>query len=363
MFSKPIRTHVLYESSGDGLPHGCSYIRLLLPLAHPSVEADVQLSQSLEFPDCPVDILIIERLWDHTCDWGRHLTILQNLRTRGTKIVYEMDDDLLSVNSDMGARDWPTTQQKMWIRQMVRFADCVIVSTQELADRLAQLNPRIQIIENALDERLFDRSHKIKTKEKDGVVVFGYMGTFTHLDDLISIIQPLRSILDRYHDRVRFEIVGVGDGVVLEAAFKNLPVRFLSLPTQAVSYERFTAWMQENISWDFGIAPLINTQFTKSKSDIKFLDYAVLGIPGVFSNVPAYNKTVKHLENGILANGSQSWMDGLEKMILENELRFRLATKAHEEVWAGRMLKTLAAKWSRCIQEVNVDPGKNKKKG
>jgi hypothetical protein len=227
-----LRVHVLYESSADKLPHGCSFIRLLRPLAHPSIQADVSLTHGLNMPDRPVDVLIIERLWEQTCDWQSHLAMLETIRAQGTKIIYEIDDDLLNVNSESGDSDRSAMTQKMWLRQMVRFADGVIVSTPKLAHRLAAINPHIEVVENALDEFLFNPSREFHPKESnDGLVVFGYMGTFSHLDDLMSIIQPLRAVLARYRDRVRFEIVGIGDFAVLKAAFVGLPVSFLSVPT------------------------------------------------------------------------------------------------------------------------------------
>jgi glycosyltransferase involved in cell wall biosynthesis len=355
MQNKPLRVHVLYESSAVGLPHGCSVIRLLRPLSHPLIQAQLSLTQGLVLPAQPVDVLIIDRLWDQICDWQRHHVMLQTVRKQGSKVIFEIDDDLLSVNSEIGDCDWPTTSQKMWLRQMVRFADGVIVSTPELADRLAVLNPHIEIVENALDERLFERSRKFDLKESNGVIVFGYMGTFSHLDDLMSIIQPMRSVLARYSDRVRFEIVGVGDNAVIKEAFVGLPVSFLSVPPRAVLYENFTAWMQENIRWDFGIAPLIDSIFTRSKSDIKFLDYGVQGIAGIFSDMPAYNTTVKHLVNGILATDAQSWETWLEKLILDAPLRVELAKQAHADIWGKRMLKSSAANWLKTINKLTLE--------
>jgi|GEM_PF-334495 len=352
MSNNSLRIHVLYESSSGGLPHGCSVIRLLRPLSHPSIQSYISLTHGLDIPNQPVDVLIIERFWDYTCDWQRHVAMLQSVRKQGTKIIYEIDDDLLDVNWEVGGHDWPADSQKMWLRQMVRFADGVIVSTKQLAGRLATLNPRIEIVENALDERLFEQSRKNSLRKPDGIVVFGYMGTFTHLGDLISIIQPVRGVLEKYRDSVRFEVVGVGDSTVLQAAFAGLPVSFLSVPAQAVLYENFTSFMQENIRWDFGIAPLIDSVFTRSKSDIKFLDYGVQGIPGIFSDVPAYNKTVKHLVNGILASDNESWTACLEKMILDKQLRSVLAARSHEEIWRERMLKTTATKWVEALNKL-----------
>jgi len=112
--------------------------------------------------------------------------------------------------------------------------------------------------------------------------------------------------------------------------------------------------MQENIRWDFGIAPLIDSVFSQSKSDMKFLDYAVQGIPGIFSNVPAYNQTIKHMENGLLADTPASWADALNKLILEAPLRVSVAKRAHDYVWRERMLKTEAAKWLHAIKKISL---------
>lgn len=342
-----LRAHVLYEySPGKRLPSNCSQIRLLRPLSHPSVESELSLTHGLQLPSQRIDVVIIERLWDYHCDWRQHLPLVRAIRQQGTKIIYEIDDDLLNLNSEVGSPRRPSETKKMWLRQVVRYSDGVIVSTKTLASRLGRLNPNIEVVASALDERLFSRSREIKPgNPQGGVVVLGYMGTFTHLHDLISIIQPLRSTLARFRDRVRFEIVGIGDSTTLKSAFSDLPVRFLNTPAEAVAYERFVNWMLENVRWDFGIAPLIDSDFTRSKSDIKFLDYAVQGIPGIFSDVPAYRETVRHLENGILATDTSSWEKWLSSLILNNQLRLQLAKQAHEEVWRNRMLKTEAKKW------------------
>lgn len=354
--TKALRVHVLYESSANGVPHGCSTIRLLRPLSHPLICEEFSLTHSMSLDVQPADVVIVERLLDQVCDWPSHLAMLQAIRAQGTKIIYEIDDDLLSVNIEVGARVWPTLAQKMWLRQMVKFADGVIVSTSDLGERLAALNSNIEIVENALDERLFEKTREISCREAGGVIVFGYMGTFSHLNDLMSVIHPLRTVLARHRDRVRFEIVGIDDGSVLKAAFAGLPVRFLSVPPQSVVYENFCAWMQENIRWDFAIAPLVDSTFTRSKSDIKFLDYGVQGIAGIFSDVPAYNKTVKHLLNGILANDAHSWEMWLEKLILDDKLRAGLSKKAHGDVWEGRMLKTSAKKWLAALNKLVLRP-------
>jgi len=350
-----LKVHVLFETHG-GKPHGCSYIRLLNPLLTDTVKGEIELSYGVEIPSGPIDVLVVERLWDQVCSFGRDGERIKRLRKSGTKIVFEIDDNLLDVDFVYGAPSWPSIEQKMWLRRFVRLADCVVVSTPNLARRLEKLNSNIKVIENYLDGQLFaEAAMKPNRYYQDAKIVFGYMGTYTHLMDLLSIIQPLRSVLERYRDTVRFEILGIGDGpgnLILKRVFGDLPVKFLSVDAKDVDYPRFTKYMQSNMQWDFGIAPLLDNIFTRCKSDIKFLDYGVLGIPGIFSDVAAYSSSVLHGENGLLATDSESWVSALELMITDSYARDRLAANAHRHIWRERMVDKMACKWLQCLREV-----------
>ncbi|WP_206811080.1 methyltransferase domain-containing protein [Paradesulfitobacterium ferrireducens] len=352
MSHRALRVHVLYESSFGGLPHGCGEIRLLRPLSHPALQSDIVLSSGLEMPNDPVDVVIIERFWDYSGNLEQHGALLERLRQKNIRVIFEIDDDLLSLNSESGESSSPTMQQKMWLRWMIKSADGLITSTQNLANRLNRLNYNIEIVPNALDERLFEPSREFREPAPVDRLVFGYMGTLTHLEDLISIVGPLRRVLARHKNHVSFEIVGVGDHKIIETVFRDLPVRIKQVPSNMVSYDKFTDWTQKNLRWDFGIAPLIDSVFTRSKSDIKFLDYGVQGIPGIFSAMPVYQDTVKHMENGLLAGTAEEWEDCLERLISDRDLRLRLGRNVHKEVWTQRMLAHSASNWAVSIRNL-----------
>lgn len=351
-----MRVHILYESSPGGVPHGCSHIRLIRPLSHPACAHDIEISHGPSLPLHYVDVVIVERFWDQSCDWEVHQPLFSQLKRQGTRVLLELDDDLLSLeiaDADLGGG----TQRKcMWLRLLARYADGIIVSTPELGRRMATLNRNIQVVPNALDERLFEPSRGIRERDSSSeIVVFGYMGTYTHLEDLHSVIRPLRSTLARHADSICFEVVGVGDARVLNEAFAGLPFSVRSVPTDCVEYERFAQWMQQEISWDFAIAPLIDSPFSRSKSDIKFLDYAIQGIPGIYSNVPAYRNTIRPDDDGLLASTEGEWEAALERMATNAALRERLAHRAHERVWSERTLEAVGKRWRNAIDALVLD--------
>jgi glycosyltransferase involved in cell wall biosynthesis len=111
--------------------------------------------------------------------------------------------------------------------------------------------------------------------------------------------------------------------------------------------------MSSNIYWDIAIAPLEDNSFTRCKSDIKFLDYSALGIAGIYSRVAPYEKTVRHLETGYLANNStEDWVKALDLLLKDDSLRQKLARRAKEYVLSARMLKQCAKNWHKAILSI-----------
>ncbi len=351
----PLRVHVLFEYAGDHRrePHGCGFIRLLRPLSHPSVADRIRLTSGLDLPDeGEFDVVIIERLWDNVARSDRFSDLLRRMRRRGIPYIYEIDDDLINVNARAGDRLWPNLDQRLSVRRLARQADGVIVSTNSLKREFLAYNPHVEVVPNYLDERLFTPGPR-PVRPDDGTVVFGYMGTYTHLEDLMGIIAPLRRVLHRERHRVRFELVGVGHREELEALMPGLPVTLCDVPVASVPYIPFVQWMIDNLAWDFAIAPLHDSRFARSKSDIKFLDYSALGIPGIYSDVEAYRHTVEDGRTGLLVpEDSAAWEAALHGMIDDRARRLEMAAAAEAKVRSSRMLETQAHEWLDAITRI-----------
>jgi len=348
-----LKVHVLYEHSADKTPYGVSYIRLLLPLSHPTVINALKISQGTEIPKSRVDVVIVERLWRPDITLNLAEQLIESVRRQKARLIYSIDDNLLDLEPDEVMPGFPSLEQKMVVRLFTREANGVLVATERLKERLARLNQNIIVIPNALDERLFIKREKIDRKKshypKGKKKIIGYMGTFTHDADLMMILQSLRTIL-RKHSDVELEIIGgIADQATAQTLFSGLPVRFVNVRKYA-EYPRFMRWMAENVRWDLALAPLEDNRFTRCKSDIKFLDYSILGIAGLYSRVPAYENTVRHLETGYLVDNSvKAWTEALEYLMTNQYLRDKLAKKAQEYVYSERILKHCAKKWVNAL--------------
>jgi glycosyltransferase involved in cell wall biosynthesis len=347
------RVHVLHGFYGEEIPYSCTYIRLLCPLSHPTLAEKIELTHGTAeaIPDC--DLLVVERhtLWPYERQLDGLARVLARCRREGVPVVYELDDNLLDLHRDEPWETYPGDSLRGVVAFLARQADGMIVSTPAIAERVADLRRGALVVPNALDERLFGPAPEPRAPRAPEVTI-GYMGTLTHEADLRMVLAPLRALLARHAGRVRLELVGGAEGERTASLFEGLPFRKRH-PGDEDPYPTFVPWMRRHLRWDVAIAPLEDDPFTRGKSDLKYLDYAALGIPGVFSDVPPYRGTVRPRETGLLAaNEEKAWAAALEEIVNDAALRARLAGAATAEVHGKRMLKTNATRWSDAIEAI-----------
>jgi glycosyltransferase involved in cell wall biosynthesis len=344
-----LKAHILYEHSKDLRPHGSGYIRLLRPLSHPSIEGSFELSWGLVYQ--PADVVIIERTVEPSMTLQLAEEYVRRVRADKAHLIYTIDDNLLDLRVEGPARYAFTTEEMMTVRYFARESDGIIVSTESLKERMSRFNDRIAVVPNALDERLVKLrlSGHASAPARNGLKVAGYMGTLTHDSDLMMILQALRETLRKRKGELEFQLVGgIADSAVLDA-FEGLAVRQLDVGDN-VEYPAFMRWMSENVHWDLAIAPLEDNAFTRCKSDIKFLDYGILGIPGIYSRVKPYEASVRHMETGYLAaNDNKEWLEALERLLTEDAVRQEMGRKAQEYVLSSRTLEHCARNWRDAI--------------
>ena len=340
----------LYEYGINNRPHGSSYIRNLLPLSHPSVSSRVNVEFSTEFRPC--DALLIDRTWTPYVAPELVEQLVQKARRAGSRIVFSLDDDLIDANAYFPFRRIFSDAQVTSVRYLASRADHIVTSTYPLQKRLSALNPSISVIQNHLDEQLFPST--LPEEPPGDNVTIGYMGTASHEADLLGILEPLRALLSRNRNRISLELVGVVDEFRMKAMFGNLPVTLRTPPRECVEYPDFVKWMRTSLAWDIGLAPLDDTPFTACKSDIKWLDYAFLGIPGIFSRTPAYQDSVTDGETGLLVDATpQAWYDALLNMTEDVALRGRIRKTAFETVCETRSLAHNAHQWVEILKKAS----------
>jgi len=355
---------VLYEHDVAYRPHASAYLRLLRPLAHPSISDLVAMDQGLTYRQEDTDVVILDRFWRPDVTRAKAEAVVERARRAGARFVYAVDDDLLNLPTritnvaGVGVQ-WPTDDHRQAMAFLLGEADAVWVTTHPLRDRYLALNPSITVLPNCLDEGLLPLPRRAGVGTGNEELVIGYMGTPTHDSDLRMVLPALREVCSRHMGQVVLEIIGGTASAETRGELRELPVRFPVPPPIDHEYPFFLMWFTRARRWDVAIAPLGESDFNECKSDIKFLDYAAIGAASVCSRVPAYERTVHHRGTGMLVENSvDAWVGALDELLADADLRKSISTEAMRYLHTERTLARRASDWSSALVAVGGARGR-----
>ena len=267
------------------------------------------------------DVLVLNNL----CDLDVLPYVLRR-KARGLVTVYELADDLDDVppDSPVGAF-YQNPENRLLVKRLARTCDALQFSSNELRRKYGGLNPRCEVFPNQILETPPRRPARTGKRE----IVVGWGGSLGHLKDVQRIAAPLmRSIAAM--EGVRLHLM------CAEAIFRlfdALPAakKKWTPPGGLNDYYRFVD------SIDIGLAPIEDTAFNRSRSDVKFLEYAVRGVVPVMQAAGPYPETVKHGETGFLFHTPEEMVRTLELLATDRSTLERIAAGARDYVLRERL--------------------------
>jgi len=215
------------------------------------------------------------------------------LRDRGVRVVAEFDDDFFTTSGrERLARAEYDPDRLASIDALVRAADTVVVSTDELDRVVGPLARATVVVPNALDPALWTTADDGSDLASDDDRPAGehrvlYMGTLTHTADLALLRDVFADLVASDGLPVRLEVIGV-----TEAADDGW-YRRIEVPDG--HYPAFARWLvAHRRRWRAGVAPLEDAVFNRAKSDLKAIEYTALDLPAVVSDRPSYRVAGRH---------------------------------------------------------------------
>ncbi len=223
-------------------------------------------------------------------------------------------------------------QQLRRIGQVLALVDQATAATPALAAELRRCFPQlaVEVVRNVASQAMVERSTAAMAAAPDvaadGVVTLGYFaGTRTHDADLATIAEPLAAVLAA-RPKVRLLLVGE---VSMPAALSPFAARIQHLP--AVPWGELPVLLRRA---DVHLVPLTDTLFTACKSELKWVEAALVGRPVIASAVGPYRDCVRHGANGWLAADAAAFAACLLAAIDDPAALTRLGGAARAEVIA-----------------------------
>lgn len=281
-------------------------------------DADVIIGQRVSIPDASA-------IWQALCRRGQQ------------HMVLELDDDLWNIHpTNTRASRVFTPALLANLEANIAAADVVTVTTDVLAERVSQWNRNVVVVPNRVPGWLLQ--HERPRRDE---FTIGWAGSPSHEIDWEDAGPQVGRFLKR-NPHVQVHVMG--------CSFRSI----LSWDRTRVRLDRWLDSLPDYyraLDFDVALAPLTAHVFNRSKSDLRLLEMAALGIPVIASDFGPYSDPTLHGERGFLVKADHEWSTHLRTLAGDAELRTRMARNGRE--WAAE--RTVEGNLGDWLTAWNVD--------
>lgn len=273
------------------------------------------------------DVVIVYR----ELHWFHCPILLGLLRRKTQKLIFDFDDAIFLPSNNFIVDC--IKQPKRKTIHFIKHADVVITGNNYLKDFSVAFNKNTFLIPTVVDTHYFIPMHHLRHLEKK--VVIGWMGSHSTIQHLFLILPVLKFIKDKY-PFIEYKFV----------AQKTY------IPELSVYVEDWNLNTEVEVlnSFDIGLMPLPNDEWSKGKCGLKLLTYLACEVPAVTSDIGANTEIIQKTNGGILVKNTENdWINALSKLIENKELRINLGKEGRKAVeryysvqsWQSILLKTI----------------------
>jgi hypothetical protein len=261
------------------------------------------------------------------------------------KLVVDTDDNVDAITPDNVAFKHFHSGVGMarLIKAQYHQADLVTVTTPDLRREVEAHSGHVVIMPNVVDPRLHEKVKpwQKEARHRDDIRIY-WGGGAGHWNDLLMVKDNL---LRLFHEDKRVKLVFsnfVPAWAAMLDAFRVFMIPFADF----YAYPQVLKW----VCADIAIAPLCDNTHNRAKSNVKYLDYAMADVPGVYSDLPPY-ESVRDGVTGLKASAT-GWYDAIKRLIEDVELRRSIAVAARQHVLDEFTIERWAPRYESMLKEL-----------
>jgi glycosyltransferase involved in cell wall biosynthesis len=287
-----------------------------------------------------LDILDVNEgvaIWQILCNMAR-LAWVRRMLNHGIPVFAETDDDYTRWDETVANAEWtagmPANEYQASVElhcRAMQLVEGIIVSTPHLAEIYSEFNPNVAVCPNSVDPD--DWADPV---ERDDTFRIIWMASASHRVDQRIISGALEWASKQ--DGVEVTVVG--------SAIQHLDLNRIPWINSLEDYRR----VMVEIAPDVGVCPLRDTPFSRGKSDLKALEYAMAGALPVISKLEPYEPWQPLVGEACLeAQTVDEWFETL-RWCVENRDEVRaMAKRARAHVLASRTVEATRQAWADAI--------------
>lgn len=251
-------------------------------------------------------------------------------------IIFDFDDPiyLSPLNKKVGLLfDFLWDRKK--IERIIKLSKYVIVGNNFLKNYAANFTKNVTVIPTSVNLSQYKSLPKLT--DANGKVTIGWtgsQGTFNYLKKFFPIFIELAK---KY--KIELKVIGAYGPEIsgLKITYKDW---------------NLNSEINEISSFDIGVMPLTNDEWSRGKSATKLLQYMAAGVPAVASPIGVNSEIIQDGTNGFLADSFDEWMQKISYLINDRVLANRLSLEAKKTVAAHYSTEVNAPKLIKVIKDV-----------
>jgi len=253
---------------------------------------------------------------------GRFFQIGFFKKSLNRNIIFDLDDAIFLRNKK--------------VDEILALCDIVFAGSHFIRDYVQMFNDNVYLIPTCIDTKRY----KIKKHIEKSEISIGWIGSPSTIKYLNLIKNPLEKLGNSYN--IRFVVIGANNAEDRVPKIRNVNM-------EIKDWKLETEW-DEIKSFDIGVMPLFNGDWERGKCAFKAMQYMVLGIPAVCSSVGEANYLISSGNNGFLCADEKEWMDSLEELIIDHELRNEIGHSGRKKIEEEYDISKTAKKVSNIIK-------------
>lgn len=231
------------------------------------------------------------------------------------KAVFDFDDAIWLPNTSHENRLVSLLKWHRKVASICRWSTTISCGNPFLAAYALQWNKNVVVNPTTIDTQ--GLHVPLPSRKENTTVVFGWTGSHSTVGYLDNILPALLQITEKNN--------------------ASLTVICDKKPSLGISHMNFVPWnkaseIQDLQTFDVGLMPLPDDIWAKGKCGLKILQYMALGIPTIASPVGVNRDMIKVGTTGLLASEMTEWLDAMQQLLSDQQLRMRMGSAARKFV-------------------------------
>ncbi len=274
------------------------------------------------------------------------LELTRLARRYGVRVIYDIDDWIFSFPNYSGGQSHNNKQNL--IREIISLADVVTVANTTLQNKTRDIVPGSVLVPNGMWVEKYAPRPEFAGLEADPPRIVFTNADFLKMQSAKDMLLTALQVFFLRHPEFVLDFYGDPFPEMFSLPFLHFTNR---MP--------YADYMRALVSgqYQFAITPLGGNEdpeaaeFNACKNPFKYLNYGAANVPGIYSSAPIYTKCIENERTGFLVNNDfDSWVNALERLASNSDLRACIRMAAFEDVMANHHIRKSAEALQELLQ-------------